>query len=259
MGRFGKSRLVTPDRATVCDLLHAARGIPFIPVAKTLCVPGLDALRQQFQPKIAWAVLLMKAYSIVATRWPQLRQVYVRRPWPHIYEHKDNVCQLAVSRQHEGKDRLFFARFSSPEAFSLIELQRQLTALREEPVDSIKQFQRQLRISRLPWFIRRVLWFIRSLSGSRCVHYTGTFGISLSRVLGAELGFHIAPVTGVLGCDASPDNPDELHTTLTFDHRIIDAWPIGNILNELEETLNGQIRSELEMLAAQAPSSEAAA
>jgi hypothetical protein len=247
LSRAGR-RPLPSDRAIVADLLWAAAGIPFIPLSKTLHLPELSALRERAQPRIAWAVILMKAYSAVALRRPPLRQVYMRFPWPHLYEHSDNIALLTISREYQGSHRLFFARFASPESKPLVLLQRDFEAYRRDPIGSIRQFKHQASFARWPWFIRRAVWLATlSLSGRKRVTNFGTFGVSLSRLRAADLAFHLAPASTLLGVDPAPA-PQGLRLTLTFDHRLIDGWPAAGVLEELEAQLRGPITDEIRSL-----------
>jgi hypothetical protein len=229
----------------VTDLVELASGIPFVPMERTFDLSELSSLRETATPRVSWAVLLMKAYAMVAARRPELRRTYMWFPWPHFYEHFDNACFLAIARNHAGEQRLFYARFDSPEADPLADLQRKFEHYRKAEVLHVKQFRHQIAMSRLPWPLRRLMWWCTlNMSGSGRVHNLGTFGMSLSRIQGADLTYHIAPVTTILGCDPVAEN-GRPRITLTFDHRVLDGWPAGTVLMELEACLRGPILEEV--------------
>ena len=64
-------------------------------------------------------------------------------PYPHIYQHHESVCFLTISREAEGKNRLFFARFNQPENRSLAELHTMFDELRTKPIAEIRQLKHQ--------------------------------------------------------------------------------------------------------------------
>lgn len=219
-----------------------------IPVERELDVAELDRKRRQVTPHISWAALLMKAYGAVAMRWPVLRQAYMRWPWPHIYEHPRNIGLLTVSRRVGDADQLFFGRFKSPERVPLAELQASFQRLREDEITQIRQFKHQARFVRYPMLIRRICWgIVHNMAGASRAKTIGTFGVSLSRVQGCDLTYHLAPVSTVLGCDARPDH-GRFRLTLTFDHRLVDAWDIGSIFRDIEAEFHGPLTAELDAM-----------
>ena len=121
---------------------------------------GLVAkFRRYTRPKISWNVIYMKAYAKVCAENPVLRRSYAGFPFGHLYEHEENVCMMTLSREHKGEERLFFARFNTPDNYSLVELQKQYDHYRKAPIEEIKQFRHQIRFARAPGLVRRVAWW----------------------------------------------------------------------------------------------------
>ena len=50
------------------------------------------------QACIPWPVVFAKAYALVAAGSPPLRRVYVKLPWPHLYELPRSVASIIVER-----------------------------------------------------------------------------------------------------------------------------------------------------------------
>ncbi|MEZ6094074.1 MAG: hypothetical protein R3C03_07510 [Pirellulaceae bacterium] len=239
-------------RRLVCDVIRMAKKIPLAGVLADLNVEELSEIRKQVRPRIAWNVLLMKAYAIVAVDRPELRQLYAPWPWAHLYEHPRNVCLMTFSREHEGEERLFFGRFNSPEHCSLLELQERYDEYREAPVESIKQFRHQIRFAKFPGPVRRLGWWLmRDLWVRKAASHMGTFGMSISGFKDAFGTSHIAPNTTTLGVDVITRG-GKSRTLLTFDHRVLDGKPAIDILAELGRVLRGPIVDELLTLRDQA-------
>src|SRR5688572_11721841 len=105
---------LTPDRSLVCDIAHFAKQIPLFPVERTFDLSEVVARRADSCPRIAWSVVFLKAYALVAANHPALRRAYIAWPWPHFVEWDDSVGMLAISREYRGVDRLFWAGFPAP-------------------------------------------------------------------------------------------------------------------------------------------------
>ena len=128
------------------------------------------------QPRIAWPVLFLRALGLIAARHSGLRQSFVRWPWPHLIESTTVVGVLAIAREHEGRDRLCWASFQNPDQRQLTEMNGHLGWYRTKPVE--QAFEKQVRLSRLPTAVRRLIWWWNlSVAGKRASRL-GTFSIS---------------------------------------------------------------------------------
>lgn len=247
MASYRRKRL-SPGRRLVSDISEMALRVPLAGATARIDVSEVAAVRKQVRPRIAWNVLFLKAYALVALARPGLRQRYIRWPWPHLYEHPHNVGMLTVSRQHNGEERLFFGRFNKPEKCSLLELQERYDEYREQPVERIKQFRHQIRFSHAPRLLRKIAWFVlREVWACKAASHMGTFGMSISCFKNVQGNCHVSPMTTTLGVDVVSKNGIS-QTLLTFDHRVLDGQPIIEILQELGHTLRGPILAELNEL-----------
>lgn len=243
------------DRRLVCDVVAIAQKTPFAPVVRTIDVGELHALRKRIRPRISWQVILMRAYAIVAESVPELRQIYVPLPYPHLYEHPESVCLLTIAREHEGRERLFFARFNQPENYSLAYLQEQFENYRRQPVETIKQLRHQVLFAKMPWWVRQIGWKLMThwMPKGRA-KLMGTFGMSLSSFRGTKGVYHLGPCTTILGYDQFCSR-GQAHITLTFDHRVLDGKPAVDVLERLRRVLLGRVRREMiEMVGSDEPS-----
>ena len=249
----GKYISLANDRRIICDLIGIANRMPTAPLQIEIDVTEIKRLRRLIQPRISWQVIMMRAYAQVARDIPQLRQIYVPFPWPRLYEHSENVCLLTISRNHCGRERLFFARFCQPENYRLPQLQQLFDDYRRKPIKEFRQLQHQIRFASMPWLVRKIGWTILThiLPASRA-RQMGTFGMSLSgfkEVLGT---FHLGPCTTTLGFDQLC-RKGKAYVTLTFDHRVLDGKPASDALHALANVLKNQVTTELQMIARNNP------
>ena len=202
-------------------------------------------MRRLVRPKISWPVLYLKAYALVAEQNPVLNQMYVRFPFPHLYQHDSVVAMMTISREYRGEQRLFFARFNDPQHYSLASLQEQYTRFRDEPVESIRQFRHQIAFAKCPSLIRKLGWWTMfNLWPSKRASHVGTIGISFSAYRGIYGNRSLGPLTTVLGVDPMPRKGIG-KLMLTFDHRVLDGMPACLILEKIQKNVASSIRSEL--------------
>ena len=244
MGKAKRIRM-SNARRLVDDVIRVANGMPLASLVRELELQGLCELRRKVRPRISWNVLMMKAYGIVSAQMPELRRSYVALPRPHFYEHHKTVCMLTMSREYQGEQRLFFARFGQPEEHSLVQLQERFDFLRKAPIEQIPQFKAQLRFAAAPWPIRRSIWWGMShLWPAKRASHMGTFGMSLSGhkdSYGTQL---LSPCTTSIGVDARPRKGIS-KLLLTFDHRVLDGVPATIVNEKLYFQLTRPITREL--------------
>jgi hypothetical protein len=235
-------------RRLVGDLLHFAHQIPTIPVQKHMGLGRLVLARTRLEARPSWVALFVKAYGLVCMEMPALRRAYLRFPWPHLYEHPETICSVAVERVVDGEEGVLFGRLRTPEARTLTELTNKLVHYKEDPVESIGCFRLALRWMRVPAILHRPAWWW-GLNGSGWLRARlfGTFGISVYSGLGVESLHPISPLTTVL--NYGPIAADgAVAVRIVYDHRVLDGSTVGRALVRLEEVLTGPILSELDAL-----------
>lgn len=244
MGK-GKRIALSNGRRLIDDVTEIARTIPAAGICGDFQLADVDRLRRRTRPKLSWNVLYLKAYACVAQRTPELNQLHVRFPWPHLYQHESIVCMMTINRQFEGEDRLFFARFNDPQHFSLAALQEKYDNFRQAPVLEIRQFRHQIRFARAPWLIRRLAWWMMfALWPAKRASHVGTIGMSFSGYRGVYGNQHLGPLTSILGIDPFPKQGNA-RLVLTFDHRVLDGIPAANVLQHIHQALTGEIYREM--------------
>jgi hypothetical protein len=245
----GKSIPLSLPRRFICDLLRAARQIPIVTFERRVDLAPVVEVRKRLKHPPPWAVLFAKGFAIVAANRPDFRRAYLPLPWPHLWEAEQSIATIAVEREYRGETGVFFGMLKSPNEKPLAELAEKVYEWKTKPVHEIALFRRVFRYSRLPFPIRRLLWWIAvSWSGKVKARNFGTFGISLTGAAGATATNLIAPITTSLNCGViQPDGTTDLR--LHFDHRVLDGMTAARALAELENVLKNTIVQELEILA----------
>src|SRR5262249_1888791 len=152
---------------------------------RTMQLADLVAARKLATPRPSWIAMFTKALATVATRHPELRRVFVTRPWHRLYQYDQNVVSVVVERDVNGEPGLFLARIHSPEKLSLTEIDAQLRKYKERPLEEISGFHNALRLARMPLFLRRWLWsLVMNWMPRLRAKLLGTVGISLTAGMG---------------------------------------------------------------------------
>ncbi len=246
---MAKRIALSNGRRLVDDVIRQANKTPLAGLSGDFHFPEVAKYRRIAKPKISWNVLFMKAYAQTCRKTPELRQGYASFPWPHLYEHDNPVCMMTIAREYQGEERLFFARFNSPDRYTLPQLQAQYDRYRKAPIESIRQFRHQILFAKTPSMVRRfVWWMLFNVCPENRAKQMGTFGMSISGLNGAYAGFHLGPNTTTLGVDPRPRKGTS-RLLLTFDHRVLDGAPATRIFNHLASMMNRSIHRELAALA----------
>lgn len=243
-----RRRGVSRSRRLTIDTLHYHRRVPTCAHDRQFQLGRVAALRSQLPSRISWALLFIKAFALVARRFPVLRQSYIEWPWPHILEHSGSVAMLATERDHRGERWLFWSRFQHPDEQTLPELQQALDNFQTAPVEQV--FRQQWRLSGLPTLIRRGLWWwTLNCAGAKRAKRVGTFFLSTLAGKGVEIQDPPAFLTSNLTYGPLDSN-DTCRVTLSYDHRLMDGSVVADCLVELERMMNGPIADELAALVA---------
>jgi hypothetical protein len=227
------------------EVLAHAVAAPLVPVARKMDLAEVAAARRKSRTKLTWTTLFIRAYGVVSSRRPALRRAFMTWPGPHLYEHPETVCAVAVERQWKGEPSVFFGNVVAPERLTLEAIQQVIRNYKESPVDEIGRFQRQIRLGRAPRLVRRaVIWGALHASGRQRVFRFGTFGVSNYGQWGAESLRPMLPTTTLLTLGPIGEDGSGV-VKLVYDNRVVDGAVVARCLNELEETLNTQIAREL--------------
>lgn len=243
MGARRKTWGAEESRTLVLDVLHFSRNVPRFSVDRVFHLRPLERLRRQAPVRISWPVLFAKAHALTALEIPPLRCCYVPWPIPRLIEFPTSVATVAVNRRWRQQNRLFWTCLQDLESSSLARLQQELARHQEAPLEEV--FSKQLRFSRLPFWMRRPIWWYRLHCADRQrPRRFGTFAISVLAGQGAyNRNF---PHFLTAGLTYGPlDREGSLLVTLICDHRVLDGMTAATALSRLEETLLGTVHQEL--------------
>lgn len=233
-------------RRFVGDLLHFARKVPTVPVEREMNVQRLMAARSAMAKPVSWVAIFTKAYALATRQFPELRRAYMTFPWSRLYEHPFSVASVAVERDYQGEKAVFIGHLRAPENQSLSGLDAHLKKLKEDPVESFGTFRRALRVSRLPWPLRRFIWWMGlNSSGPKRAGRVGTFSVSVYSSFGAGSLHPLSPLTtaltyGVIRTDGA------VPVRLVYDHRVMDGATVARALAYTEHVLHTDITAELQ-------------
>jgi hypothetical protein len=241
----GRNLPLSPLRKLVVDHQHFCGKVPGATVERPLSLAALRAARQACVPRPSWCAIFLKAMSLVGARHPQFRRAFLPFPWPHLYEHPDNIANFSIERRYQNEDAVFFVQVRRPERRSLTELDAIIHTCKDAPVESVKFFRRAIRLSKVPWPFRRLAWWVSlNLSGKLRAHNFGTFSITSTSSEGAGILALLPLVTATLHYGLFDDR-GHLPARITFDHRVLDGAFVARGLVELEEVLQTTILEEL--------------
>jgi hypothetical protein len=232
-------------RRIVADMCHFSLGVPRGVIKKTINIGPAARARARAPGRIAWPVLFLKAYALVAKDMPELRRSYVKLPLPHLHENGASVASLVIERDHDGEAALLLARIKQPESKGLAELDQTVRQLKDAPARDVRDFRRALLVARLPLPVRRVLWWLGLNIGRQRAGYYGTFAISVLGSQGVEIVHAVSLWTLLLSYGPIAADGD-VEVVISFDHRVMDGGAIARMLARLEATLNGAIAAEIE-------------
>jgi len=213
-------------------------------------IPDVAAARPAAGPRPTWAAIMTKAFAIAARNHPEMRQVRLEFPWPHLGEFAWQAACVIVPRRIGDEEILLTAPLDAPEKRSLAELDRKLRWYQEEPVENISIYRDLLIMARLPSFVRRLLlWFAFRVKPRYRMRYFGTFGVTTMSPYGAKTTgapcfwtsmLHYGPVS----------SEGEVDVGIIFDHRIMDGSVVGYTLLEMEQVLHRALLAELQAMGA---------
>lgn len=236
------------SRNLSCDLLYFHQGIPLCAHDRRMDLQEVDAARAAAPVRISWPAVFLKAYSLTAREFPQLRQMWYRWPWAHLYQHPTSTGILTVQRVWEGEPWLFWGRISKPDQLPLTELQRRINWFRDGDVREV--FRKQVQFARMPLLLRRVIWWWNlNVAAADRAERLGTFFLSTLAGRGAEIQLPPSVQTGCLTFGPL-DSGRTARVTLAYDHRVMDGALVADALCRLECLLNTQLAGELASITA---------
>jgi hypothetical protein len=224
--------------------MRASRHVPFVSLRRTLDIRPLIEARAASAHPAGWAAIFARAFGLVARDEPVLRRLYLKWPWPHLYELPHSVGMVAIARKEDGEDYVLPQKVSPADELPLAEVDALIRHAKTAPVEQVPAFRKLLRTSRLPLPLRRAVWMAGLNFGRQRANYCGTFGITSVAAFGAGELHALSPGPYILSYGTvSADHT--IDVVIRWDHRVTDAALIARTLTRLEQVLNTIIRAEL--------------
>jgi hypothetical protein len=235
---------IPASRRLTWDLLYFHRDIPLCGHDRRMNLRDVSEARSRCATRISWPAVFLKAYALAAVEIPELRQIWYRWPWAHLYQHPQSVGVLTVQRYRAGVPWLFWGKIGCPETLALRDIQSLINRYTEEPTERI--FSRQLQLASTPTVLRRLIWWfnINVATGARAKRL-GTFFLSTLSSRGVEIQVPPSIHTGCLTFGPL-DDQQSCRVTLAYDHRIMDGVRAAEVLNRIEQIMNVTLTAELQ-------------
>jgi hypothetical protein len=247
----GRSLSLSLPRRWICDLLHFAKKVPTVPVQRRIDIRAVVEARARLVHHPSWVAIFTRAYALVAREVSELRRYYLSFPWPHLYEFPYSIASVAIEREWQGENAVFFGHLRSPETQTIASLDKHLRDFKEKPINSFGLFRRALQIAKYPRPLRRFTWWYGlNVSGAKRAKRIGTFGLSVYSGLGSESLHPLSPLTTTLNYGVIEDG--KVIVRVIYDHRVMDGGTVARAQGRLEEVMNGEIVNELRSLYLQA-------
>jgi hypothetical protein len=224
--------------------MRASIRVPFVSLQRTLNVRQLTEARALAAQPPGWAAIFVKAFCLVAKEQPVLRTLYVKWPWPHLYELPRSVGMVAIARVEDGQDCVLPQKVGTADEMPLTEVDRLIRYAKDAPVDEVGAFRKILRTTRLPLPLRRLFWMVGLNFGRQRANYFGSFGVTSVAAYGGGELHALSPGPFILSYGAL--KPDQtIDVVIRWDHRVTDAALIAKAMTRLEQVLNTEISAEL--------------
>jgi hypothetical protein len=240
----GKWIALSIPRRIVTDLMHFSADLPWIVAQRVMVLSEARAAREAHPDRPTWTALFVKAFAMVAGEFPELRRVYMRWPWPHLYEYQTSAASVVVERDFGGEPGLMFVRVKEPDTIPVAQIGRLIRDGKTDAYAADPHVRLLLRIAALPLPLRRLVWWIALNLPRVRGNYLGTFGLSTVAALGTEILQPRSPLTTILTYGVIDDG-GSVTVRAVFDHRVLDAMTMARVLRRLEDVLNGPIAREL--------------
>jgi hypothetical protein len=238
----GIVRPVSLARRLMIDLMYTS--VPLVVVKTTLKLERLVTARSALAVRPGWTPIFAKAICIAGRDEPALRTFYLKWPWPHFYEVPRSVVMAVVIRDSFDSEAPVMSKLGVADEQSLMELDETLKQSKSGPLGAVPFIERQLRINRYPFLLRRLIWTIALNVGRQRANHFGTASITSLANLGVETVVAKAPGPILISYGKlAPDNSMEV--LLHWDHRIFDGIVAARAMRRLEEVMNNVIADEL--------------
>jgi hypothetical protein len=243
----GRTIRLTPIRRLMVDFLALCRRVPVVAIERRMNLSSLIAARAGAADRPSWFAIFMKAFAAVSAARPELRRLFLTFPTERIYEYHRTIANLAVARTVDGVDGVLRYTIRDPETLTLAEIDALIHTARTDPIDSVPEYYRALRLGRAIKPVRRFFWWLGlHVVGKMKAKEFGTFGLTGVSALGSASLSVLTPVNtltfGVFEADGT------VTVRFFYDHRVLDGIAPAKALEDLERALKSTTVDELNAL-----------
>jgi len=231
----------------VADFLWAVSDVGRASVTRPVAFRDVMAAREELEAAPSWTAIFVKGFALVAAEIPELRRVYFRLPWPHLYEYAESTVCVMHERLIMGDLGLLPLRFHKPDGVPIRQLSEMIRRAAAAPLEETKFHRKLVALARLPLVARRLILGV-CLNVPRLRREIGTYGVSSAARWRTDLGTSRTPQPCLLSYGPA-DGDGNVVVRLTLDHRVLDGALAGRALARLDEILNSSILKELRDLA----------
>jgi hypothetical protein len=235
----------------VCDFMWAVSDTGRVSVTRPVAFRDLMTARGQVAAAPSWTAIFVKGFALVAAEIPELRRVYLRLPWPHLYEYAESTVCVMHEQPIMGDLGLLPLRFRKPDAIPIGQLSEMIRRAAATLPEEVRFHRKLIFFARLPLLVRRPLLAV-CLNVPKLRAEMGTYGVSSAARWRTDLGTSRTPQPCLLSYGPADANGDVI-VRLTFDHRVFDGALAGRALARLDEILNSSILNEVHDLAKSQP------
>ncbi len=240
----GTNRKISLPRRFIADLMRASMRVPFVSLSRTIDIRQLVEARAQAAQRPGWAAIFVKAFALVARDEPVLRTLYIKLPWPRLFELPRSVAMVAIARVEDGQDCILPEKVPAADERPLSEIDAQIRRAKNAPLMEIPAFRKIMMAARLPLPLRRLSWLIGLSGGRMYANNFGSFGVTSVSAYGPGELQALSPGPFLLSYGVvRPDH--SIDVIIRWDHRVTDAAFIARTLTRLEQVLNSEISAEL--------------
>jgi hypothetical protein len=250
---FPRSSAVPLQRRWISDVVHFGKKSHVVGGNLIINVTAVATARIRNQPLVSWTAIWIKAIALAGQRWPELRTCYLPYPWPRMYLHPHTVATIVIERNWNGAPAVFFDKIRNPEAMSLAEIDGACRGKKQSPIESVGGYRFLIRIARLPWFLRRIVWsFGLYWSGRLRSRYIGTYSVNALPGRRHQVLQSTTPISFSLFHGIPEPNGDML-VQFFADHRVFDGMTLYRMMRTVEAIMNNAIVGELTTAAVTQP------
>ena len=245
----GRRLPLSLPRRLATEFSYAAHRVPRATLSTRLALRPLVAARNLAPVRPPWSAIFVRAFALAAVELPVLRRVYTQLPTPGLYELPASTACVVIEREWQGEPALFFCRIKNPATLSLAEIAARIRRAKTAPIESIRDYQRALSIARLPWPLRRLLFWLGLNLGRQVPNWYGSFGVSVLGSQRVAIASVVAPWASFLNYGPIADD-GTVEVFFSFDHRVMDGMAGAQAVQALERMLHGPVLAELQACAA---------